>query len=454
MSSDVNYGVVSPEEFIDELVSSSRVNKKHVRSGVVLRNIDFGAWDDILISNCLFDDECLIVDLKVRKGIKFYNCIFSRRVNIFGFKWFSLGFERCKFGHFISFKDVVSNNIDFIECSFANERIGHIHEFVCNNLVFKSNVLRSDIHFKPKRVKKIVLEGSESASLITFSYLNRTEILDEILIFTYQGLKTDFLIRNAATRKLQIGGELKDSTIVLSRISVGSLVLDGFSNYGNIKATFIEALDDNSSMILKNSNLGKIQVSSTDFTKFKRVLINNTSMIEVVPVNIKRCYDNIFSDNITAKKESYRQLKLINQRNEDTDSKLRYERYEMHTFMKLMRELKGDYKDRFVLFTNYVSNDFGLSWSRCAFLLIVLSTIAYACIKIQLGQVYFDSKLIADEIGLFLIFVNPIHQFEKVFFYVEAKYANGALLIDSISRVVNAYLIFQLVSAFRKYSKK
>lgn len=444
----------SSGDFTVILNTYSKINTRQVSQSLQITNMDITSWDKIIITNCIFEEEVILNKLYIKKSINFYNCVFIKRFNIIQLNSVSVNLENCIFEHHISFKDLTSDNIQFKNCTFNNSKITQLHEFSCKKFYFQNNIVKSNIHFKPSKVNKVILEGSESNNLITFSYLNREQIIDELLIFTLQGCKTEFLIRNVSIKKIQIVGEVKDSTIMLNKLKVGTFILDNFSNYGNLKIAFIQALDSNSNIILKNSNLGKIQISSIDFSKFKRVLISNTNMIEVIPVNIKWCYINIYSESLAAKKENYRQLKLINQKNEDVDAKLKFEKYEMHTFLKLIRENNGDYKDRFILTTNYLSNDFGLSWIRATLILLTVSIVAYTLIKIQLGHIYFDKNMIADEIGYFLNFINPVHVFEKVFITTNQVNTNGAILIDSLAKIINAYLLFQLVSAFRKYSKK
>jgi hypothetical protein len=111
--------------------------------------------------------------------------------------------------------------------------------------------------------------------------------------------------------------------------------------------------------------------------------------------------------------------------------------------------------DRIILWTNYISNDFGLNWFFALAWLIGLTLIWYTSIKLCLGYTCFDYKLIADEVGRFLLFINPIHQFDKLFEIGKMNtYLGGALFFDGISRITGAYLLYQFVSAFRKYSKK
>ena len=71
------------------------------------------------------------------------------------------------------------------------------------------------------------------------------------------------------------------------------------------------------------------------------------------------------------------------------------------------------------------------------------------------GYNHFNPNLILDEMGRFLIFINPIHQFDKVLnIDPMIENTNGSLFLDGLSKIIGAYLIYQFISSFRKYSRK
>jgi len=455
MTQEIKYKETDVRNFIDTLNTYAKINKRKVSQNLQIANTDISQWSDIIISNCIFEDEVIFKGIKIKHSIRFFNCVFLKRFNLSNLTSVShITFENCTFERQISLQNIDSENIKFKSCTFNGNKTPQLQEFSCENFHFCGNTIKNDLYIKPRKIRKVYLEGSESLGLISFSYLNRSEIIDDFMIFTRQNHKTDYLIKNLSTKNIQIHGELKDVNLILNKICIGTAVLNNFSNYGNFKIISLEALDENSNIVLKNSYLGKSQISSIDFSKYRRVIISNTNIIEVTPVNINWCYQNINSESLAAKKEIFRQLKLINKKNEDIDAKLKFEKHEMQTFLKLSKQNKTSFSDSFILLTNFLSNDFGLSWLRALLILLSFSATCYTLIKIQLGQVYFSTELIADEIGYFLNFTNPIHLFDKVFKISKDEHTNGAILVDSVAKLINAYLVFQLISAFRKYSRK
>ena len=195
------------------------------------------------------------------------------------------------------------------------------------------------------------------------------------------------------------------------------------------------------------------QINNINFNDFKKTVIKNTNLLEIIPVNVIWCeIEKITSDN--SLKEVFRQLKIVSIKNEDLINKQYFTKLEMETILTSQKLTYKNFNDYFILKTNQLSNDFGLNWLKSLKYYFLFSIIFYTLIKACLGFYYFQPKLILDEIGYFLMFINPLHQFDKVFNIININNTNGALLIDGISKIINGYLLYQLISSFRKYSNK
>ena len=133
------------------------------------------------------------------------------------------------------------------------------------------------------------------------------------------------------------------------------------------------------------------------------------------------------------KKELFRQLKIVASRHEDIPSKLEFQKHEMHCFLKQLKGVPGKKNDRFILWSNYISNNFGLNWILAATWLIMLSLIWYTAIKLLIGQTHFNINLVGDEIGRFISFLNPAHRFNELFNVPD--YKGTALLFDGLSTI-------------------
>lgn len=447
---------VDSNEFLALFAKHSKINNLQI-----VDSIDFGttasfASKRIEIINCDFDDE-VILNLKTRlKNLYFANCNFKKRLLLFNSKLGSVGIKKCIIQQYIATKELFADTFEIEGCVFNNVRELKLHEFSANQFVFSKNEAENDIYIKPVSVKKVIIEGGEKNYLITFSNLENKETIKEFLFFTYSHYRSDYLLRNFSCEELKIFGELKDSRLSLNNIKVSTGLINYFSNQGIFKISTLNPLHAQSHIIIKNSTLGKAELNNCDFSLFKKVFVSSSSLLEIIPVNITWCNSrNIASYDDSSQRENFRQIKVVASKNEDVHTKLIFEKHEMQSLLNQLRKADGSVIDKFILQTNYYSNDFGLNWMKAFCWLIGTSIVWYTCAKYSLGHTVFDTKLIWDEIGKFLLFVNPIHQFDKIFgIDYSQQNTNGAVFFDALSRIIGAYLIYQFISAFRKYSKK
>lgn len=447
---------VDASEFIRLFSKYKKVINLKVSDKLEITKSEFFKLKESEIINCDFDDEVLIENTHNISSLLIVGCVFKKRLLLFNCKLSRIRFLRSKFNQHFAFKQFEVEKLCIEDCTIKNVRELKLHEFKTHEFIFKNNQADNDVHLKPLSIKKLFLEGSEKSYQITFSNLENKEILDEVYLFCYSSYKTDFLLRNFSAKKFQIVGELKDSMVFINNVKIQSGISDYFFNQGNLKITSLFPLTEKSILIIKNTAIGKAQISNCDFSNFNRIIISSSSIIDIIPVNISWCSPkNLQSNNTEALKENFRQLKLVAGKNEDLDKKLSFEKQEMQLLLDLIKNKKNHFIDKFILFTNYYSNNFGLSWLRAFYWLLGTTIVWYTSIKVLINQTEFDSSLIVDEIGKFLLFINPIHQFDKIFGVDSAtSQTNGAILFDAISRIVGAYLIYQFISAFRKYSKR
>lgn len=193
-------------------------------------------------------------------------------------------------------------------------------------------------------------------------------------------------------------------------------------------------------------------MNNIDFTKFQKILLNSSILFEVLAVNIIWCNrPNIISNTQLELKENYRQLKMVAAKNEDSVTKFDFQELEMDENLEILKKEKK-YLDVFILWTNKHSNSYGNNWLKSLVYIILINIIFFTIIRYIQGYTIFDKKIILEEIGSYFLFINPVHRFIDVFAEEPLAYKN-TLFWDSISRIFNAYLIFQFISAFRKFNK-
>lgn len=407
------------------------------------------------IQNCTFSGDLFLENIKAMESLFFENCIFHERVLLFHSQ-----FKTVQFNNYIFLKNFASTKLHcdtfrINSCSFNNFKELDIHDFFCKSLYFTKNEASHDIHIKPIEALNVTLEGGEKEYQITFSYFQNETVLDKLLVICSSNYQTDYLIRNIAIKNFQLAGESKTS-IRINGIKLKLGLLDNFTNLGVLKLDSVIPFDEESLLVIKNSNLGKSEVNNISFPSFNRIILNNCNIIDIIPVNIEWCISKqLESDSVKYLKENYRQLKIVGSRSDDISQKLFFEKLEMHTLLKQLKKEKKSVFDRLILQTSFLSNDFGFNWVRALLWLLSTSILFYSLIKYSIGERHLDLSYFWDDLGRILLFLNPVHQFDKLF-RVENMGDNlgGALAFDGLARILCAYFIFQFVSAFRKYFKK
>lgn len=108
--------------------------------------------------------------------------------------------------------------------------------------------------------------------------------------------------------------------------------------------------------------------------------------------------------------------------------------------------------DKFILWVSSKSNNHGLSISHPLGYFLLFTIILYLLYLNDLGFLFnggeFDPKLI----GYYFPFIDPTHRND---FLVEKEELTGwSLALDYLNKIIVGFLIYQFISAFRKYGKK
>ncbi|SHN26029.1 hypothetical protein [Mucilaginibacter sp. OK098] len=107
--------------------------------------------------------------------------------------------------------------------------------------------------------------------------------------------------------------------------------------------------------------------------------------------------------------------------------------------------------DKIILRLNRVSNGYGLSLKKPTYWFFRLTISFYLIYLWSLGMLFQPTKLDLKLIGYYFSFIDITHWSD---FLVNKSDLTGlALTVDYLNKVVIGYLVFQFISAFRKYSK-
>ena len=291
--------------------------------------------------------------------------------------------------------------------------------------------------------------------------VNCSKALSGELIFSH--LKVDEIL---------ITGTNNNAQITLYKIETGLLYLKDFANYSTLQLHKINPLNKDSTIIFYNSILGATNLFSINFKKFHRLIIENSQVVDIVPTNIIWPKQIYVSQRLKSKgnyrelRENYRQLKQAMKKQGDAVQALRFESKEWGAHMNYLKSnypgLRNHFGDKFILWTN-ASNDYGLNWVK-PLMLLLLSTFVFLIIIVfcidseaSFSYSYADGdfrrffKRISSHFWLYFHFLNPAHSLKH--FLPELQTNFWGMFWNVLMRLFSGYFIFQMVRAFRKYTR-
>lgn len=270
-----------------------------------------------------------------------------------------------------------------------------------------------------------------------------------------------------------------------SELNIGDCHFDSFKirnfrNAGRFKLYKINVFGDEKGVLFQidNTSIGDADFQSICLTSFSTVRffdnifvsINYTNMQwkEIIEVGE---YNDIDITKVAKKRDTYRVLKNVAIRNNDQPQALLFYAREMQQHKKLTIESrckqiafktvfltgifckeKNSYlkdsrlTDIITLYFNEKTNNFGLNWWRPIWLLLLFSSIFYSSLLYSL-----DINIVSGSWKNIFEFMNPVHSTN---FIAKGCWTGTSYFIDFLHRIVEGLLIFQIVVAFRKFTRK
>ncbi len=244
-----------------------------------------------------------------------------------------------------------------------------------------------------------------------------------------------------------------------SELDLENLSFVNFTNLGNITISDVKL---SKNLTFENSDLGKTTFINCDFSE-QEMIFDSSKINEIglagtnlpKPANIK------VSGRSEAhqKKDALGQLKKVYQNLGDAVTARDYQSEELNTHLETSNPPLGE---RITLFFNKHSNNHGQRMGQALLLLLGSTLLFYILYCRSLGFVFdlttgsFD--VFWKNASYYFEFLSP---FRKSNFIPEAllgaenvkEVPNMAIVIDSLSKIVNAYLLYQFIAAFRKFGK-
>jgi len=248
---------------------------------------------------------------------------------------------------------------------------------------------------------------------------------------------------------------LKSSTSLrFQNIRASNVNFNGFVNLGQL-AFSVLTLKNQLSVI--DSDLGKASFINSNIKNISLALEN--SKITDVFFSDTSFPDKV-SQNDHQQRLTYAQLKKINESKGDYLEANRFYALEMNAYYNTITWNEKTFWEKFNLFLNKYSNNHGQNWALGLGSSLLIGMIFYMFYLVSFGGWTYNfcsSSHWVSAIGnasYFLEFVNPIHKTDAIAEYLDLKPNKTSRFIETASRIVIAYTVYQMIQAFRKHAKK
>lgn len=318
--------------------------------------------------------------------------------------------------------------------------------------------------------------------------------LEKLTIICSNLLLGNITFEHTDIYELSISGTNTAASISFRNGAFKTVRLDYLINQGKLYFADIECLDRNgSSLSIAKTSLGSAILLNVNLLHFESVIIKHSHLTDMIFTDVKWFNLNqlnpraTFTDEINVdliyhfkkkksdfrgwaliktNKEVYRQLKYTALKLGDSVQSLVFQGQEMKLYKDELDFYRWDRLstgNKAMMWLNQ-SNDYGNAWLKPVLILLALNLGFYGVITIlQSGEYYLlpscnkvdivrTWQLLSTHFDAYWYLLNPIRKLNDL--YADKKvFSSWTVFWDYFDRIIVSYFIFQVVSAFRKYTK-
>jgi hypothetical protein len=452
---------ISNESSLDELKiqgvevrrGNIHISDTTIRKTFEISHLTISQATSLSLQKCIIKSEFKLLASQPSSLRIYDNCEFEKEINIQG----------CIFHNDI---EIINGQFNEDLSAFGNQIFGSL---VVRGGTFNKSLIVSNskllYDFKGS-LHKIILEGGEFKTAFTIN--GHEELVKEIYIFCSENLTGTVEHKKLKINKIKVTGDNHKGNLIFNQCDFGFIEFDHFYNYNNLALTTCKALPDtnNSTLAIKNSNLGKTQLFNVNHNTFNSIEIQDSFMGDIIVSGVEWFIDEKLNQSTRNEphklREIYRQLKYAQEKQGNHIQALDFKAMELYHFKTEFSEKGFWNKNRLILWSSQ-TNNFGtdwwkpvvwLFWITIIFYILIAELIHFKDLK-QITCLCTDINLLLkpllDEIKFLPELFSPIRTWSK-------NYPNGLIgflvsTLDVFHRIVLAFFIFQIISAFRKYYK-
>lgn len=299
------------------------------------------------------------------------------------------------------------------------------------------------------------------------------KVVNEVSINFSPLLKGRMVFMNSNIKKIELTGTNSNNNLYFRNIGIRKLNLNDFLNlkslsFSNLNSSFTKSQD--SVFQILDSDLGNWELANFDFDSFAKIIWRDSQISGLRTSAVSWFKDRKLeaegeNDPSTCfrRREFYRQLKQASEKQGDRINELEFKRREIKAYRKGLKIRNENRWDRFTIWTGG-SNNHGQSWVKPLIIILCLSTILFPILFIladkeiafapswtSYGWDLFWSK-VSEHGTVWVQLFNPTRRVSDLFSKpIENPF--WVYFLDGLHRILLAFFIFQIVSAFRKFVK-
>lgn len=359
----------------------------------------------------------------------------------------NLIFSKCTF-NCIELKGLIDvDNFKFHNCKF--------NKIILNGQIGKLEIRGCQIdnfHLSAGTIQKLVISGEKPHEDLKIQEANI-----DLRYAKYFYLLSADIIKLSISRIQSSLNPFHTTYHELNNIKVDNLHFSNINSGKNLFIRRIYPVSKASEFYILNTDLREVIFRDCDFRPFKYLKIKNSHLEDIKSENM-HWFRKVVNWNEEEDIISYRQLKAAMMNQHDKVSEIYFRSKEMDAYLKWLkfRENKSEW---LLLQANKCSNQHGQSWIKGIKFTLVTSLLFYIIYLFSLkkypyefGWQNLDSlfNAISYFIGNYSKFFIITHNFD---FMPNSLPRGISYLIDTLSRIVISYGIYQTVQAFRKYGR-
>jgi len=313
-------------------------------------------------------------------------------------------------------------------------------------------------------IHELNIGDSEFRGELLFTGLNSGAIdIPYLGITCTEKLKGNLNFSHCGITQFSIGGT-NNTSIAFSYTRMQKLQFTRWVNNGLLSLISVGPEENNGSeLVITKSLMGKTILSDVDLSDYEDIAIAHSNLCEITSNSVNWFADQQLSaepgtsrpDTLKIKRDVYRQLKFAMEKQGDHFNRLRFRRSELAAYraeLRLRSFKERPTGDRAIMIFGWL-NDYGFNWVRPSVLILTWVIISYSLLALLLtGQAINIGYLGNNAYNIFNL-LNPAHKISELFdIGVKLQPSFWFYAWDFLERLILSLLLFQLVTAFRKYA--